>query len=663
LRWALPVGLVLATLLTFSPGLRNDFVNWDDDVNIVQNHAFRGFDGPRLQWMFTTFLGGHYQPLTWISFAVDHAIYGGANSFGFHFTNLVLHAVGAALFFFVALRLLQWVFDPPESGPNGVTYWCAAFAAAVFALHPLRVESVSWVTERRDVLSGVLLFACLLTYCRALVRPGQFAGWFVLSLAFFILSLLSKAAALSLPVVLLVIDIYPARRLRNGSATIGRLIVEKVPFLLLSVAAGVMAIYAQRDAGAMKPLAEIDVLSRVAMAGYGYVFYVYKTLVPLRLSPLYPIPPRAQLLGTMFIISAVLLVVAVVLAIAFRRRYPAFLAVIAAYLALLAPVSGIMQSGKQLVADRYSYLSVLPLAVLLAGGLLWLHRRPKVSVGDNREARTFSVLAGVYIFAIVLLTAYQTTVWKDSVSLWDSAVRADNRNSVAHVNLADALREDGHPDGAIIHYMNAINLDPQDDKARAGLGRMLLELKEPAGALEQFQAAVDLAPDNPQYRFNLAYVLVGLGRLEEGADQYGAALKLAPRFSRAVEAVGPVLVELGRYPEAKQTMLGALPFAPPDSALRGSLAWLLATCPDDAVRDGELAVELAEELCRQTEYNDPRAVDTLAAAYAEAGRFDEALRHARAALVRAEVLGEKDLATQLRERVQLYASKTPWRDE
>ena len=159
LRVALPVGVALLTALTFAPGLLNDFVNWDDDVNIVHNEAYRGFGAAQLRWMFTTFHGGHYQPLTWLSYAVDHAVYGSVNSFGFHLTNLLLHAVGTVLCFWVALRLLQWAFDEPPGRSAPATYWCAAFAAAVFALHPLRAESVSWVTERRDVLSGVFVFA------------------------------------------------------------------------------------------------------------------------------------------------------------------------------------------------------------------------------------------------------------------------------------------------------------------------------------------------------------------------------------------------------------------------------------------------------------------------------------------------------------------------
>ena len=679
LRQALMLGLCLATLLAFAPALRNGFVNWDDDVNVVENAGFRGFGADRLEWMFTTYFGGHYQPLTWLSFAADHAVWQ-MSPFGYHLTNILLHMVAVVLFFLIALRLLYWANTgrspaPEPVSPSGsaggsqavdtsvLLHWCAAFAAAIFALHPLRVESVAWVTERRDVLSAVLLFGSVLAYLRATDRQAGFAGWYGFSLALFALSLLSKASGMVLPVVLLVLDVYPLRRTKRGAASWGRLIAEKLPFLALGIAAAVVAGLAQQSVGTMRSLGELGIAQRLIIACYGLAFYVYKLITPTDLSPLYALPAPEALFSARYLLAGAAFIVVLGIAIIVRRRLPSILAALVAYAVLLAPVSGLAQSGKQLVADRYSYLSLLPFALLIAGALYQVYARRTRQSGSKSEARLFGMLAGIYVVGLALLTAAQTTVWHDSISLWDQAIEHNPESSVAQVNMADALRNKGHYEPAEQHYRKAVHLDGEDAQAHNGLGVTLLHLEQPHEALEQVSRAVELESDNPEYLWNLGYILTGFGEFEEAAAAYGKALDIAPGFTAAAEKLGWVLVQLERYQDAQKVLADALERSPGSGPITGQLAWLMATCPDAAVRNGERAVALAEELCRQTDYRDPWALDTLAAAYAEQGAFKKAVATAREAITLATQQSQSELVADLQQRLALYEHEQPYRLE
>ncbi len=670
------LALAALTFAAFAPSLRNEFVNWDDDVNLVDNPAYRGLDGQHLTWMFTTRFGGHYQPLTWLSFAVDHAIWQ-MRPFGHHLTNVVLHALGTVLFFAVAVRLLAWVrrwrrttsadptamdvsMESPATVSPGVL-WTAALAAAIFALHPLRVESVAWVTERRDVLSGVFLFACVWAYCRAVDRPRRSVGWLGLAWMFFALSLLSKAAAMTLPVVLLIIDIYPAGRLRQGGARLRGLLLEKVPFLALSVAAAIQAMDAQQSAGAWRSLTEFGVLARLGTAVYGACFYLWKWVAPHELTPLYPLPAPAELSGLYLPLFGAVLLGLLFAALALVRRYPAILAALLCYLVLLAPVSGVAQSGKQLVADRYSYLSLLPIALLAAGAFAALIRRVQRHESGSRQVRLLYGLAGAYLFGLALLTAGQTTVWRNSERLWRQALAVDPTNSVAYVNLGETLRTAERYPEALAVYGRAVELDPDDPKAHNGAGLALLALGRPGDARTALERATALDPQNARYLCNLGYVLAGFGRLEDAIQCYQQAWQLAPRLVEAPRMLGVLFEEIGRYASARAVYEQALTKIPEDPSLRGNLAWLLATCPNAEVRDGEKAVQLARGLAQSTGYEDPWALQTLAAACAEAGMFDEALRFATVARSQAEARDAKALAGELHRMTQQFEAGRPYR--
>src|SRR3989441_241310 len=369
-RWLAPLLVALFTLAAFLPALQNQFVNWDDKDNFLDNPHYRGLGWTHLRWMWTTHLG-HYIPLTWMTLGLDYLLWG-MNPVGYHLTNLLLHAANAVVFFFVVLRILTRALSSPSERGHALAL-SAGFASLVFAIHPLRVESVAWATERRDVLSGLFYLLTILMYLRAREREERGRGWYWLSVAVFGCALLSKSMVVNLPVVLLILDVYPLRRLGGAmgwwSEPARRVYVEKIPFVLLAAAASAIAVMAQSSVHAALSLAQLSVPGRVAISAYGLSFYLWKMVVPVNLSPVYErglIDPWA----TPFLLSYGLGLAITAIVLALRRRVPGLLAAWLAYIVVLSPVLGIFQSGPQIAADRYTYLANLGWAILAGAAML-----------------------------------------------------------------------------------------------------------------------------------------------------------------------------------------------------------------------------------------------------------------------------------------------------
>src|SRR5437773_8464299 len=366
--WLVPVLIALVTVAAFLPALQNQFVSWDDDENFLDNPHYRGLGWTHLYWMWTTHLG-HYIPLTWMTLGLDYLLWG-MNPVGYHLTNLLLHAANAVVFFFVVRRILALALPGPSERGHALAV-SAGFAALVFAIHPLRVESVAWATERRDVLSGLFYLSAILVYLRACER-GERGRWYWGAVALFGCALLSKSMVVNLPVVLLILDVYPLRRLGGSigwwSAPARRVYGEKIPFVLLAAAASVIAFMAQFSAQTAASLAQLSVLGRLAVSAYGLSFYLGKLVVPVNLSPLYELPPTVNPGALPFILSYGLVLAITALVLVLRRRVPGLLATWLAYIVVLRPVLGIFQIGLQIAADRYTYLAGLGWAILAGAG-------------------------------------------------------------------------------------------------------------------------------------------------------------------------------------------------------------------------------------------------------------------------------------------------------
>src|SRR5947199_8537179 len=381
--WLVPVLIALVTVAAFLPALQNQFVSWDDDENFLDNPHYRGLGWSPLRWMWTTHQG-HYIPLTWMTLGLDYLLCG-MNHFCYHMTSLLLHAANAVAFFFVVRRILKRALPSPSERGHALAV-SAGFAALVFAIHPLRVESVAWVTERRDVLSGLFYLLTILVYLRASERGARGQGWYWLSVAAFVCALLSKSMVVNLPVVLLILGVYPLRRLGGAigwwSEPARRVYVEKIPFVLLAAAAAAIPLMAQLSHNTMVSVVQLSGLGRLAVSAYGLSFYLWKTVAPVHLPPLYELPPTVNPWAPPFIVSYSVVVAITALVLALRRRVPGLPAAWLAYVVVLLPVLGIFQSGPQIAADRYTYLAGLGWAILAGAGLLSVWRRlPFLSTG------------------------------------------------------------------------------------------------------------------------------------------------------------------------------------------------------------------------------------------------------------------------------------------
>lgn len=483
-RLIVPCFVVAVTSIAFTPVKNAEFLNWDDDMNFRENPSFRGLKPGYVSWMFQSGYMGHYQPLSWLTLAMDYERSGGLDHPAhFHQTNIAIHALTALLFYLLARRLLRLAFvpaphEPATEEPPAIALCLAAGLAAVFfAAHPLRVESVAWITERRDVLSGAFFVGSLLAYVRA-VSPGTVVVrshfWHLFSVMLALLSLLSKAWGMALPLIMLVLDLYPIRRIsvdtnKSRIRQIALLAYQKIPFFLLSAFAGVTAIMSQRtvDWGVMS-LAKHSFSSRLAQALYGVAYYPLRTLLPQNLSTIYEIPRHLSFESGPVILGAVVAIVITGVLIALVRKFPAGLAAWACYLMTVAPVLGVAQSGMQIVADRYTYLSCLGFPLIASGGILWLwvHRRRGL-------VPVFYSVATLAVAASALLawrTWEESKYWKNSVTLWAHTVEVVPDSFIAWINLGNARYLIGDKTGAIEGALTAIKLNPESGNAWQLLG-------------------------------------------------------------------------------------------------------------------------------------------------------------------------------------------------
>ncbi|MBL8860474.1 MAG: tetratricopeptide repeat protein [Planctomycetes bacterium] len=564
--WAAPVALLLLVAAAFAPALGADWVQWDDDRNFTENWAWRGLTPDHLAWMATTFHMGHYQPLSWLTLGLDWELWG-LDARGYHLTNVALHAATALALFQLARRLLAIGLAADLHEPS--VELGALCAAASFAVHPLRVESVAWITERRDVLGGMFFVLAIQAWIRyATATAGRRARWYAAALVFALLSLCAKAAAIVLPALLLVLDVWPLRRLERQARLA---LLDKLPFVLLSGVFGALALAAQASTqAALIDIERHGLAERAVQAAYGLAFYTAKTLWPVNLVPIHELP--ASLLTPRLLIPAAAAVALTLILVGLRGRAPALLAAWTAFAVILSPVSGVAQAGPQLVADRYSYFSTMPFAILAGAALAVLARR------NAGVARTvLLVLAGALCWA----THVQTRVWRDTRALWEHTLAVD-------------------PDcGVALHNLGSWCLVQSATAPDAPARRALLQ---EARAL--FERGARAAPA-PKFEVGLGVVAGELAALEpERADALRrealARIEGGVRWGEA----------LGRVETAWRFQLGA--------------ALLESGRSDDAARE-------LEQVVRDWPDN-PQGQRVLALARAAQGRFEDAAHHVEVAL-------------------------------
>ncbi len=763
-RLAIAAALAVITLAVFWPVQHYDFINLDDPSYASDSPVVRaGLTWPSVHWAFTSKDPYAGNPLTTISYLVDSQLFG-VNAAAFHRTNLLLHLVNTVLFFLLLQRLTNLL-------------WPSACVAALFAWHPLHVEAVAWVSARKDLLSAFFWFGAVWFYAgyaqslgsghvekwkteKPLARPlSHPLTFYLVSLVLFTFGLLAKSTLVTLPFFLLLLDWWPLRRFQFSTLTaqrsaVVRLLLEKVPFAILGLVAGWWVFILQKEGGAIPNFNALSLGDRFANAAVSYVRYIAKLFWPANLAAFYPHPgdwPLWQVVG-----AALLLVVLTTLAVLCIRRRPYVTVGWFWFLGMLVPVIGLVQIGSHSIADRYTYLPLNGLFLLLVWGA---H-----SLLSNSPAgrRTLGAAALVALLACGVSSSYQLANWRDSETLMKHTLHVTKDNYIAYNNLGFALQRRGELDEAIRCYREALRIKPDNAESFNNLGIVRERQGRPDEAVDNYRSALRIKPDYAEAHNNLGILLQRQGKLDEALRCYREALHSKPnladahynlgllherqgKLAAAIESyreaaqcqpyhaeannnLGALLQQEGRLDEAVACFAQALRARPDfaeahfnlgiilehqgwkdraiacytaavrckpgfaeahfnlanslarqgemEKAIKhhqeaarlkpdwvdalNNLAWILATYPDARFRNGPQAVDLAIRAVELTRTNYPAALDTLAAAYAETGRFNDAAATAKQAIRLAESLREKPLVDEFAARLQLYENSRPF---
>jgi tetratricopeptide (TPR) repeat protein len=617
--------LAMVTTAVYLPVRHYQFVNYDDDVYVTLNpHIHHGLTRKAVEWSFAAGLlysspnADYWRPLSYLSHALDIELFGFQPA-GHHLMSVALH-VAATVSLFWVLQLMTGAL------------WRSAFVAALFALHPLHVESVAWVAERKDVLSGLFFILTLGAYTRYSRKPS--VSGYLLVLGLFVLGLMSKPIVVTLPLVLLLLDYWPLRRCAGPAKaedyyrsdlrsqfpiqTVLRLVLEKLPFFVLAAGLSLFTFHSQKAVGAVSHLDQVSLSARIENALVSYGAYLLNLFWPADLAVLYPyhlVLPAWQVWGSLVLLGGI-----TVLVLAGARRCPWLPVGWCWYLGMLLPVIGIIQVGSQARADRYTYLSSIGLFLMVVwtvGELCpsWRHRKGLLGV-----------LMGLVVAIMTVCTSVQISYWRNSESLWMHTLACTSDNVAPHYHLGLAFSQQRRADEAIAQFQKSLEIQPDDAEARYNLGTVLLQQKRLDEAVAQLQKALEIKPDDASAHKNLGVAFFQQGRLDEAVAHFKKSLEIRPD---QVE-------------------------------IQNNLAWLLATYPQPSLRNGSEAVELAQRANQLAGDRNPTLLCTLAAAYAEAGRFTEAVETAQRAL---QLAGEQynfALANDIQSQLKLYQAGLPF---
>lgn len=647
------VALAAVTWAVFGQTLAHDFVNFDDHVYVYENSLItRGLSTEGIISAFTHTHARNWHPLTTISHMLDCQLYG-LKAGGHHFTNAILHTISVLLLFLVLKQMTGRL-------------WQSAFVAALFAIHPLHVESVAWIAERKDVLSSVFFMLTLAAYARYARAPSP--PRYLLVAVLFACGLMSKPMLVTLPFVLLLLDWWPLGRIggqkSEAESRLRRLITEKVPLFALSALSCIATLFAQRQG--QSAIDQLPFVWRLNNTFVSYTTYIWQMLWPARLAVFYPHPNNRLPLGEVILAIAFLAGITLVV-IYLRRTKPYLVTGWFWYLGMLVPVIGLVQVGEQAHADRYTYLPQIGLYITVAWtvGGLFLESAPRV-----RRA-LIGVAAAIAIVSLGVRAIVQASYWKNSETLWNHTLAVTGENDVAYNNLGFLFLRRGELDKAISEFQAALDIRSTNTETHYSLGTALIQnnlgnafaRKQLWGeAINHLQEAVRLRPDYADAYFNLGSVLFQQGRIEQAIAQWQKALAIRPRDAEAHRNVAGALRKQGNVKGAIAEYEQVLNITPEDSVALNNLAWILATSSDASMRDGTRAVTLAVKAVQASGGRDPNFVRTLAAARAEVGQFAEAVATAEAAKALASTKSKPELASRLEEEIALYRARVALRE-
>ena len=649
--------LTATTCLVFGQTVAHDFVNFDDHVYIYDNPLVTGgLTTSGIVGAFTHPHARNWHPLTTISHMLDCQLYG-LNAGGHHFTNVALHTIAVLLLF----RVLR--------GTTGAL-WPSALVAALFAIHPLHVESVAWLSERKDVLSAVLFMLTLAAYVRYAGAPS--IGRYFIVLMIFALGLMSKPMLVTVPFVFLLLDYWPLRRFdkverfkpgsgitRSLNQRPSFLFLEKTPLLVLSGLSCLVTIWAQDQATGS--LEQLPFTWRLSNALVSYIEYVRQIFWPARLGVFYPYPNNPLSIWKVTLASAFLLTVSAI-AIFLRKKRPYVLTGWFWYVGMLVPVIGIVQIGEQGHADRYTYLPQIGLFLLIVWGVADL-------ANTWHLRREYLWLAATITIAVLSYrAAVQTSFWKNSERLWDHTLSVTSDNDFAHNNLGFLHLRRGELDKAISHFETALKIRSGKSQTRYNLGTALVHVNlanalaregRPEEAIVHYEQAVKLRPDYGDAYYNFGSVLFQQGRIDDAIAQWQKALAIQPNDAAGHTSLGNAFLQKGWLEKAIVHYQRAVEIDPSEVSARNNRAWVLATSSDPSIRNGAMALNLARQAVEISGGKDAIFFRTLAASYGECGKFADAIAAAEKGELIAISRGDSDLARTLEKDIALYRADIP----
>ncbi len=670
--FVISAALVIATLVAYEPIRHNGFVNYDDNGYIVYNSEVKsGITWESLGQAFTKPHLYMWHPLTTISHMLDYELFG-LNPQGHHLVSVAIHIVNALLLFWILNNLTG-------------TIWPGAFVAAVFALHPLQVESVAWAAERKTVLSGLFWLLTMAAYIHYARKPGL--GRYLIVLVVFGLCIMTKPTVITLPLVLLLLDYWPLDRIRWGhqhndkarsrpyQKSIGWLTAEKIPLLAISAILGVLTFITQKSGQVVISLDRIPLDHRIANAFVSYVKYIGKLVWPSDLAVFYPLS-HLNLLNTTTVICAFIFIVISAISIYIGRRKKYIAVGWLWFAGTLVPMIGLVQAGGQAMANRYMYLSMLGLLIIIAlAGKELIATRPRLKI-------IAVVMSVILLSCLLVLTRMQVQHWRNSITLFEYTLSVTKDNASAENSYGCALFNEDRISEAERHFGNALRIDPGFDPALPNLARtymkegkyneaipvyeelikrnyknaelyynlaMAFGMQEKYNdSIKYFNKSLELNPSDPDTHKQLGITLLAAGKPDEAIGQFNESLRIKPDQSMVYENLGTAYSQLGKYEPAIQNWTRAIELNPDNIDALDKASWFLAVRGKVSVEKANQAIVYAQRVCELTKYAVPAHLDTLGVAYAAAGRFDEAKAAAEKALKLREKPGRKIWQTRLR---------------
>ncbi len=668
--------LALGTLLVYLPVTRHQFVNYDDGGYVTENPTVKaGLTWHGVKWAFTTWVVGNWHPVTMLSHMLDCQLFG-LNSGLQHYENALFHAANTVLLFWLLLRLTQ---RHPENNlaPPSNTLWPSAFVAALFAWHPLHVESVAWIAERKDVLSTFFELLALMCYARCVTSDRQssilHSSSYWLALFFFVLGLMSKPMLVTMPFVMLLLDFWPLGRFKASRAcpstgnsstesmgenspvqTLLRLTLEKWPFFLLTIIFCVITFWSQHGTGAVNSATDFPLGSRIENSLISYGRYLLKTIWPVNLAVIYPLFKLHGVMTLLAVAMAIALLAVSWLAWKARTRFPWLLTGWFWYLGTLVPVIGLVHVGGASMADRYSYFPLVGIFIIIAFGARNLMTRWQIG------AAVPATVATLVLVACITLTERQLTYWQNSVTLFEHAIAVTQDNDIAHSNLGLALEKEGDQRDALAQFKEALRISPNSDAMHNNIADLYYDMGRTNEALEEYNKALQLDPRAAFAWINIGNVDAALGHLPDAMTNYNQAARFDSSDAEIPFLIGKTLLAEGRDGDVIPYFQKVWRLDPDNFQTLTYMARVLASDENPKARNGLVALAMAAKANDLTGGIQPAILDTLAMAYAQIGQFDEAQIAEKDAIKLAAAPELKGDLPGMNERLKLYETHQPF---